>query len=367
MQSLNRLDTMIYRLLGKVRPVPGDVGIELEIEGHIKPIDTTTYWTFHDEGSLRGGVEFVLKKPVDLKNLPGALGVLKECLDKSKPVNSLRCSTHIHVNVSEKSARQIYQFLIVYYLLEPLLIRSQPKKRWANLFCLDMEHAQEVFHELKRDITGSKSPFKIFNRDHHRYAACNLVSIQKFGSIEFRFLDAFTDVTQIFKWSQTLHRLVDVASSMSPLQVLKMYDELSVVEFIQHFLGQGSELVLGSFTANQLNRLIYINYDSVFELAHILHNRKFEMPKEYWEEDAETKSSGSVYLESIAAWPSTAMEDLASAAMEDLVAEHFANIHPPIQASAPPPPPPITGSPWTSVFADEVAIEDETETEEEGF
>ena len=71
MQSLNRLDTGLYRFLNKSKPLPGDVGIEVELEGDLKP--TEIFWDFKGEGSLRGGGEYVLKKPILLKNLKDAL------------------------------------------------------------------------------------------------------------------------------------------------------------------------------------------------------------------------------------------------------------------------------------------------------
>lgn len=285
MQSLNRLDTPMFKLFNKAKGVPGDVGIELELEGSLKYPDDP-YWVYKEEGSLRGGGEYILKKPVTLKALPDALGLLDKILSLGKPEISLRCSTHIHVNVSELSARQIWQFLLVYYLLEPLLMRTQPKKRWGNLFCLTMEYAEAVFIDLERDIKTSPVPFRSFTRDRNRYAALNLVAIGKFSSVEFRFLDAMVKVDQILLWSKTLHHLVQTGASTTPQTLMKMYDELTPQEFVSHFLGTGADLVFRvSSNPNNLNSLIHTNYDYVSELASMLANQKFEMPRHMWVED----------------------------------------------------------------------------------
>lgn len=286
MQFLNKLDTPLHRILGKARPVPGDVGVEIELEGKLTfPQDS--FWTYKEEGSLRGGGEYVLAKPVSMNILPDALEILQKTLDSGKPKNSIRCSTHVHVNVSDLTTRQIWQFLLAYYLLEPLLMRTQPKKRWGNLFSLTMEYAESIYLDLMYDIRSEKPPFGTFNRDRNRYAALNLVAIHKFQSVEFRFLDAMTDTKLVHAWCKMFRQLVTRGSQISPLQLLKMYDELTPQEFVSHFLGEGSEMVFTHVArrAQDLNGLIHMNYDYVFEMAHTVVNQKFEMPRSHWVDD----------------------------------------------------------------------------------
>lgn len=287
MQLLNRFDTPFYRLFGKAKPVPGDVGVELELEGNLTfPEDP--WWTYKEEGSLRGGGEYVLKKPVTMAVLPDVLLSLQKMLDAGKPKNSIRCSTHIHVNITDLTPRQVWQFLLAYYLLEPLLMRTQPKKRWGNLFSLTMEYAESIYIDLMRDSEAAKKlPFGSFVREYHRYAALNLVAINKFGSVEFRFLDAMTDTGLIQAWCRMLRMLVDRGAHTPPDQLLKMYDELTPQEFLSHFLGDGANLVFNTVgrASQSLNSLIHTNYDYVYELAHMLLHQRFEMPSAYWEPD----------------------------------------------------------------------------------
>lgn len=285
MQSLSSLDVPMWKLFGRAQPPKkGDIGIELELEGRLaSPNDP---WVYKEEGSLRGGGEYILASPVKLAGLKEALLTLQKTLDSCKPVISIRCSTHIHVNINELTARQIWQFCLAYYLIEPLLMRTQPDKRVGNLFCLGMEQAEAIFLDIQQDFSKSERPFKSFSKERNRYAALNLVAIGKFGSVEFRFFDAITDTRIIESWSRLLYNLVKVASGIAPMQLLKLYDELSPQEFLQMLLGEHANLVLEKFpNSSRINQLIHTNYDYVYELAHDLTNIKFEMPAHMWNED----------------------------------------------------------------------------------
>jgi hypothetical protein len=288
MASLNSLDTPFYAIQKKAKPIPGDVGVELEIEGSMAHGTPAGHWSFKEEGSLRSGGEYVLSKPWPIKLLPEALQDLQKAIDNSKPQNSIRCSTHIHVNVTSYTPRQVWYILLAYYLLEPILMRTQPRKRWGNLFCLTMEHAENIYLDLEWDLYNHKAQaFDTFTRDRNRYAALNLVSVKKFGSIEFRFLDAMTNCKDILAWSQMFHTLTQVASNLTPNRLFKTYDELSPAEFIRSLMGPNSDkYILDKLPSDlNLNQLIHTNYDYMIELAQDLSFKKFQLPKMFWDAD----------------------------------------------------------------------------------
>src|SRR5690554_4529121 len=144
------LDQYIYKVRGHnvSKYKENSVGIEIELEGSLpQSIDSsmsTPYWNVKPEGSLRGGYEYVFRKPLLPQDSQEALSRLVKTLNDYSPKCTIRTSTHIHVNVDPYTQRQVYQILGVYYLLEKLLIRTQPKSRWGNLFCRDMEDAEGI-------------------------------------------------------------------------------------------------------------------------------------------------------------------------------------------------------------------------------
>jgi hypothetical protein len=283
MKSVNSLDKTIAEIYG--RSEPGDIGLELELEGQLA--HTASFWSLKEEGSLRGGGEYVLKRPTQLESLPEVLKHLKTALKSSAPVVSIRCSTHVHINVCRYTARQVYQIALMYYLLEPVLLRTQPAKRFGNLFCLAMEQAEAVYFDLLVDITRRGKPFSSFTRESNRYAALNLVSVHKFGSVEFRFLDAITDVDHIALWSKMFLNLTKAGAKTSVKDLFRVFDDLTPLEFVEYVLGaEGAAFIRSKFPEQQtLNALMCTNYDYVHELAHRLGRAKFSLPKHMWRDD----------------------------------------------------------------------------------
>src|SRR5690606_25615934 len=131
----------------------GDIGLEIEVEGSLKAIADVhaqpKYWTSKQEGSLRGGVEYVLYSPVPMKELPDALDEIGKVFEQCpKIVRSIRCSTHMHVNVSDLTIQQIYNVIGYYYLIEDILVNTQGPVRKGNLFCLRMSDAEFLAEAL---------------------------------------------------------------------------------------------------------------------------------------------------------------------------------------------------------------------------
>lgn len=273
----------------RVRPrrKSGDVGIELEVEGTMQfGDDIGRYWDVKDEGSLRNGYEFVLKQPVELTNLPEALGHLKQTLDRSDIQHSIRCSTHVHVNVSHMTNRQIYQALGYYFLVEDLLVRTQGPLRMGNLFCLRMSDAESISHDLIRSIrTGSG--FGSFSMDSHKYAAVNIAAVRKFGSVEFRFLRPL-DTDKISMWSNLLYRMVDRAADIPltrPLSLLESQQYREVLELV--FTPSEIAMLIGQ-DGPPWQMLLEINAEYVFDMMKAMEEKKkFQMPTGTYEEDVE--------------------------------------------------------------------------------
>lgn len=79
------VDNKIENLLPKSqRGLTADFGIEIEIEGTNLKEDTSLIWRREEDGSLRGGREYVLNKPVSEDNLRFRLEHLNNLLKTNK-------------------------------------------------------------------------------------------------------------------------------------------------------------------------------------------------------------------------------------------------------------------------------------------
>lgn len=288
MASKNKFDLTLTEFRGHVNQYPGrDVGIEVELEGSLKNI-SSPLWSVHNEPSLReGGMEFVLKQPLAYNEIDKALFPFDICMKASIPKPSIRCSTHMHINVMSFTIREIYNVMAAWYLLEPLIVSTQSSNRQGNLFCLRLQDAEDIFQSIV-DSIRTENYVNQFVVERNRYAALNLVATTKYGSLEFRFLDAITSGGLLKTWVDIFYHICQTARVMTPKVLLQTYDDLSPKEFVAKMTTKDSaRFITQDLSDNAINHHLHTNYDYVFELCQLLATKKFQMPKKYWQEDLE--------------------------------------------------------------------------------
>lgn len=278
----------------------GDLGIELEIEGTLYGMsENAKFWDAKGEGSLRQnphGLEYVLRQPVFVKDLPEALKELGESLSRSKCFPSIRCSTHIHVNVLDKTIKEIYQILGYYFLIEDLLVQTQGYMRVGNLFCLRMSDAESIAHDLVESVqpfgryrrnSGEPSYFKYFGMSSHKYGAVNLAAPAKFGSLEFRFFRPILDMALLEKWALLLYQMIEKASELPLKDTLRQASTLTAYEFLRLvFSKEQADMILEGVDSHNAKEMILGNYDLIENLREALEKKtKFYIPKEYLDTD----------------------------------------------------------------------------------
>ncbi len=263
------------------------VGIELELEGDLAPIEAAinpSFWGSKPDGSLRDGMEFVLAAPIKLEHLDDACAELNKALKKMRPKTSIRTSTHVHVNILDLTIRQVYQAAAGYYLLEELLIGTQPKERRGNLFCLRMSDADSVSIFLKKSLQTGRF-FQMYNEDHHKYSALNLCTVNRFGSLEFRIFEAMMP-DDFKKWVIACHELIRNSAKLDVKTLLDMYDDLPVKTFLKNLMPKSSFIWEGK-SDDYLNECLRTNYDKLRDLARQMVQPTFTTPREFWNEDTE--------------------------------------------------------------------------------
>ena len=197
------------------RPLPptyvtGDVGIEIEVEGRgLPPCPTTTCkttggrWMPHADGSLRGeALEYVFDRPVSIDSVDSLVGGLYSSFKENKTVLTLsnRCSTHVHLNVSDWRVNHLSSFLALWAAIEPILIDWCGTERKTNHFCLGLEDTTAT---LDAWVDFLKTGVLHF-REGLKYTALNPRHLLDFGSLEVRIAKGMEDPAPVIAWAKFL-------------------------------------------------------------------------------------------------------------------------------------------------------------------
>lgn len=229
------------RKLTSVSPVKGEaykglIGLEIECEGTKLFTTPFKYWTCHQDGSLREHkghppIEYVLRQPLDRDELTKALRYLEQKLEEagSSVVQSSRTSVHVHLNVRDWTIRQIYCFILLYIVFEEILVEWSGPERAGNLFCLRAKDSEYYIQMLEKALKESTlSCWK----EEYRYSACNVASVTKFGSLEFRSLRGTVDVSLITTWVDVLIHLMEKSKLYSdPTEIVEEFTNLGPLPF----------------------------------------------------------------------------------------------------------------------------------------
>jgi hypothetical protein len=229
-----------------LKPVEGDLGIEIEVEAFDKlPREVNEYWDVLTDGSLRGEAkEYVFKKPLSKPVTFKQVKILYELLQNNVK-DSMRAGVHVHINCQKLTLTQLFTFMAAYYCLEDLITEEAGEERQGNLFCLRMSDADYINTGIlgclmQRSITADSG---IFHNENLRYSAMNLVSLSKFGSLEFRALRTPTTAEKVIDWVDMLFTLKEnsVANFANPIELLSAMSANGAAETAKKLLGKYAE------------------------------------------------------------------------------------------------------------------------------
>lgn len=219
--------------------VKGAVGVEVEIEGMNLPalIGNGHQWHVEHDGSLRGeAYEYVFRGPVDKVKAFGRLDSLALSFKKhgSDIFDTGRAGVHVHVNVQDMSIKQVGCFITLYYIFENILLDYCGEDRVGNLFCLRTCDAEGAIPLITQAFNNHK--LRGLGTDDIRYAALNLNSLPKYGSVEFRPMRSTGDMQLIKNWIDILLTMKeyslrfndprDIVESMSGMSTAVMFLEV---------------------------------------------------------------------------------------------------------------------------------------------
>lgn len=250
---------MVIAELFKTKPVAGDIGLEIEVQGYHLPRIDNMFWKTEEDGSLKGageGLEYVLKKPVEIGSLYEILTQWKKAFDGCKVVPSYHAGIHVHANLQGHTPKQVINLLVCLIVLEDILVKWCGPTREGNHFCLRTSDTDYLINFLRGMIVEGDFSFLkkgggpfgdgVFGGDDNiRYSAFNLKALYQYGSLEFRSMASTMDIDRIFTWCSTIHRIVRESKKFeSPSNIITDISVGGYNDFLHRMLGVNSHLYL---------------------------------------------------------------------------------------------------------------------------
>ena len=240
-----------------VKEVPsqeGEVGIEIEVEGEDLPPEGPLGWRKEEDGSLRGeSGEFVLERPCSRNSVGTFLSRIYDAYEENESyiVASPRQSVHIHINVQDVPADKIFNYILLFLMFEPMLVRYCGEGRSNNLFCLRSSDAEYLLTSLEK--AAASGSLMELGSDALRYSAINVNALFKYGSLEFRSMRGATDQKTLEDWVGMLLKLKDFAISIeNPKELLAMFRSMDTFSFAQSVFGEYTHILYNSESQEEM-------------------------------------------------------------------------------------------------------------------
>lgn len=231
----------------EIKDPNADVGIEVEVEGRGLIAFDSKIWEAKHDGSLRDGIEYVYKKPLNINKVEESLDELKEKLKDAKLSFSFRTSVHVHVNCLDMEYDQVLNYIYLSTLMDTMLVNYCGEQRKTNRFCLRLADAEGLIDLISPLFGFRKKPDygleHYIPRNQVRYAAVNVESLSKFGTIEFRSMRGTLDKGILLPWTQTLVNIREYSKRFKdPQEVYYHLLEVGPEAVVKEALGEHFEL-----------------------------------------------------------------------------------------------------------------------------
>jgi hypothetical protein len=220
----------------------GDLGIEIEVEGDDLPDhdSVSNFWRVDHDGSLQGEAnEYVFKRPLKVEQVDEALAELQAAYEDSESFinSSVRAGIHVHVNVQELTAVQLYNYITLYSMFEGALLSYCGVGREGNLFCLPLNQSAALVEQL-RNVAVTQDFLSLIS-DEYRYCAMNVKALGTYGSLEFRAMRSTSDLPRVSKWAKLLLHLRDVACMYdNPEEIIAEASIIGSMEMFKKCVGE---------------------------------------------------------------------------------------------------------------------------------
>lgn len=215
-----------------------DIGLELEIEANrgtqlprdhhldvVRSKRSATSWRSVNDGSLRGEArEFILNQPCYVDEVPELVNGLFNVIQSQGSVieNSNRCSTHVHINMGNKTVNIITSVICLWGVFEQALIEYNGEERQSNHFCLSFKDSNSVLDAWNHFLRFGRSPGE--RAGNIKYSALNILTLWQKGSLEFRCGKPSDEPTFPIKWATFIYKLARYAEAKYPNPAMIGYE-----------------------------------------------------------------------------------------------------------------------------------------------
>lgn len=272
----------VFEIL-RTKQIQGDVGVEIEVEGeNLGEPARGSNWEMKADGSLRNGMEYVYKKALPIDGIEKSLDEINVFMKNSRLDFSFRTSVHVHVNCHDLEYDQLLNFVYASVLLDSVLVNYCGESRKANRFCLRLADAEGLIDSISPLFESRNAPKASFDvlipRNTVRYAAVNVESLGKFGTIEFRSMRGTIDKNILLPWIKGLVNIREYARKFdSPQEIFHDITNYGFQAFAQNALGESFPV----FNYPMLEQDIGLNLSLAIDLPHIAHVKIEKLNKVY--------------------------------------------------------------------------------------
>ena len=219
-------------------PQSKDVGIEVEVEGVDLPATELSKWNVTEDGSLRGGLEYITDGSLSIHEVSKELNALYKRLNTAKlSKDQSYCSIHVHVNCQARKVHEVLSAVLVWYLLEDALIdRFCGDLRKSNCFCMPVSECSGVLTSMKNHL--GYNPLLRITKNECKYMALNLSTLSNFGTLEFRPMEFSEDVDRVIEWVHMCYNIVDNAHKLgNPSEIMDKFYEHGFDYIVEKTIG----------------------------------------------------------------------------------------------------------------------------------
>ena len=227
------------------------MGIEVEVDR--SPGDSSHSWIFPDtvagwrrtsDGSLRNGVEYVLECPKAGKDLTTAiLNLFQEGVFGRQTTSS----THVHLDMLEAdttSGMMQAMVLLVYATEDTIFALSDPGREFCGFTNKLNTVGEDLLAYVLQDNIDDDSGRALSNYSSAgRYYGLNLMSLVKYGSLEFRYFPTATSHQELIDWVQLVQSYKRAVFDLGSIEGVKhmLRSEDSYSEFVTTYFKQWAE------------------------------------------------------------------------------------------------------------------------------
>jgi hypothetical protein len=215
-------------------------GIEIELE-NVRDWDASDIrpWSIVPDGSLRNsGMELLsapIKSPGTLANY---INVYSRLRGENSWQDSIRTSTHVHMDVRNRSLPELAKLVAAYCIVEPFLYKFCGAYREENIYCIPFYRADNFTEDFVAAITGNMELDMFFSSVPCKYSGLFVGPVATYGTIEFRMAPSWPRGERVLEWVNLLQGFYFAALNMSPLHAAMLIDQGAYEELLRSLLPQ---------------------------------------------------------------------------------------------------------------------------------